>query len=407
MAFSIAQFLSRSDRARAFFSRQGFLFVVAVALFAILWGTNVRGPGAGFVTILLYTLVIGNLTTPMMNHLAPLWSRFRFPFDWIVFLIVLLLVASASVVLTVTIVAGVVDRAHFGAFFEQLWSSGKLIVIVILIVGTVRHLYEQTRGRLEGKNLELQRAVEMGNTRSQRQEQELDTAREIQEGLLPKKIPQVKGLEIAGAWQPARVVGGDYFDVLKFGERKIGVCIGDVVGKGISAALLMANLQASFRAFASEAVSPGTLVTKLNEVIFNNIAPDKFVTFCYCAIDTANNRVTYAAAGHCPPILFHKSGKAVSLKEGGTPLGIFPNRSYDDSGVQLERGDRLVLYTDGLTEAMDPDEQEFGERRLLELGSRTIALSAAEMLAAIKKEVVSFCNGNFHDDFTLVVIAVE
>jgi phosphoserine phosphatase RsbU/P len=407
MAFSIAQFLSRSDRARAFFSRQGLLFVVAVALFAILWGTNVRGPGAGFVPLLLYTLVIGNLTTPIMIYLAPLWSRFRFPFDWVVYLIVLLVAASASVMLTVTIIAGLVYRAQFGAFFAQLWSSGKLIVVVILIVGIVRHLYERARGRLEGKNLELQRAVEMGNTRSQQQEQELDKAREIQEGLLPKKISQVRGLEIAGAWQPARVVGGDYFDVLKFSERKIGVCIGDVVGKGISAALLMANLQASFRAFASEAVSPGTLVSKLNEVISNNIAADKFVTFCYCTIDTIDNRLSYATAGHCPPILFHKSGEAAPLKEGGAPLGIFPNRSFDDAGLRLERGDRLVLYTDGLTEAMDPDEQEFGERRLLELGSRTIALSAAEMLAAIKKEVVSFCNGNFHDDFTLVVVAVE
>jgi sigma-B regulation protein RsbU (phosphoserine phosphatase) len=100
----------------------------------------------------------------------------------------------------------------------------------------------------------------------------------------------------------------------KFSERKIGVCIGDVVGEGISAALLMANLQASFRAFASEAVSPGTLVGKLNEVISNNIAPDKFVSFCDCTIDTTENRRTYASAGHWLPILFHKSGEAVPLQ---------------------------------------------------------------------------------------------
>ena len=260
---------------------------------------------------------------------------------------------------------------------------------------------------LEGKNLELQRAVEIGNTRSKQQEQELAKAREIQEGLLPKKIPQIRGLEVAGAWQPASTVGGDYFDVLKFGERKIGVCIGDVVGKGISAALLMANLQASFRAFASEEVSPSTLVGKLNEVISNNIAPDKFVTFWYCTIDTNENRLTYASAGHWPPILFHKSGEGVPLREGGTPLGIFPDWNYKDGGFPLASGDRLVLYTDGLTEAMNSDEQEFGEGRLLELCSRNIALSASELLVAIRKEVVSFCNGNFQDDLTLVVIAVK
>ena len=121
--------------------------------------------------------------------------------------------------------------------------------------------------------------------------------------------------------------------------------------RGISAASLMASPQASFRAFASEAVSPGTLVGKLNEVISDNIAADKFITFCYCAIDTTDNRVTYASAGHCPPILFHKSGEAVPLKEGGTPLGIFPDRSTRMGGLSWNQGDRLLLYTDGLTEA--------------------------------------------------------
>jgi len=406
MTFSIAKLLSHSDGARTFFSRQGVLFVVAVALFAVLWVTNVRGPGTGFVPVLLYTLIIGNLTTPVMNHLAPFSSRLRFPLDWIAYMTLLFFTAVAVVSLTLTIVM-VLYGTSFDSFFAQLWGNGKLIVVVILIVGIVRHLHEESRVRLEGKNLELRRAVEFGNTRTQQQEQELDKAREIQEGLLPKEIPQVRGLEVAGTWQPARVVGGDYFDVLKFSESKIGVCIGDVVGKGISAALLMANLQASFRAFASEAVSPGILVGKLNEVLSNNIAPDKFVTFCYCLIDTTDNRFTYASAGHCPPILFHKSGEAVPLKEGGTPLGIFPDRKYEDAGLQIESGDRLVLYTDGLTEAMNSDEQEFGEQRLLNLGGRKIALGASELVAAVKKEVVSFCNGSFQDDFTLVVVAVK
>lgn len=119
---------------------------------------------------------------------------------------------------------------------------------------------------------------------------------------------------MAGTWQPASVVGGHYFDVLEIQRKKDWVCIGDVVGKGISAALLMANLQASFRAIASGAVSPGTLVGKLNEVFSINIAPDKFVSFCYCTIDTTENRQTYASAGHWLLILFHKSGEAVPLQ---------------------------------------------------------------------------------------------
>ena len=391
---------------RTFFSRQLLLVMVAAALFAILWVANVRGPGMGLVPILLYGLFIGNLTTPIMNRLAPLSSRLRFPWDWFAYLIFLFLTAVAIASLTVAIIMPVY-RIPIGSYFSVLWSAGRLVVVVVLVVGSIRHLHEESRVHLEGKNLELQRAVEIGNMRSRQQEQELAKAREIQEGLLPKKIPQVRGLEVAGAWQPASTVGGDYFDVLKFGERRIGVCIGDVVGKGISAALLMANLQASFRAFASEEVSPSTLVGKLNEVISNNIAPDKFVTFWYCTIDRNENRLTYASAGHWPPILFHKSGEGVPLREGGTPLGIFPDWNYEDWGFPLASGDRLVLYTDGLTEAMNSDEQEFGEGRLLELCSSNIALSASELLAAIRKEVVSFCNGNFQDDFTLVVVAVK
>jgi len=401
-----AKLLFRSSKVRAFFTSQIRLLLVGIAVFAILWATNVRGQGTGFVAIVLYSLFIGNFTTVIMNCLAPLSTRFRFPFDWAAFLIFLLLTAVSSVLLTVAI-AMAVYRAPFGSFFDQLWGPGKLVVILILIVGSVRHLYEETRGSLERKNLELQRTVDIGNTRSQQQEQELNKAREIQEGLLPKKIPQVRGLEVAGTWAPASIVGGDYFDVLKFNERRIGICIGDVAGKGISAALLMANLQASFRALASEAISPGTLMGKLNEVISSNIAPDKFITFCYCTIDTTDNRLTYASAGHWPPILFQRSGEAVPLKEGGAPLGIFPDRNYEDTGLRLDSGDRLVIYTDGLTEAMNSDGQEFGERRLVELGRRNIALSAAELLATIKKEVVSFCNGIFQDDFTLVVVAVK
>jgi phosphoserine phosphatase RsbU/P len=396
----------RSEGVRTFFSRQGILFVVAVALFAVLWAANVRSPGVGFVPVLLYTLVIGNFTAPIMIRLAPVYSRFHFPFDWIAFLTFLSLTSVVSVFFTVAVVISVY-RIPFDTFFKQVRDTGTFVFIIILIVGSVRHLYSETRDRLEGKNLELQRAVEMGITRSRQQEQELNKAREIQEGLLPKRIPQVRGLEVAGTWQPASVVGGDYFDVLKLSDNKIGVCIGDVVGKGISAALLMANLQASFRALVSEEVSPSALMGKLNEVISNNIAPDKFVTFCYCTIETTENRLTYASAGHWPPVLFHKSGEAVPLKDGGAPLGVFPERKYEDAELQLDPGDRLVLYTDGLTEAMNSDEQEFAERRLVDLCRREISLSAAELLATIKKEVVSFSSGSFRDDFTLVVVAVK
>jgi phosphoserine phosphatase RsbU/P len=391
-------------RVRIFLSNQGLYLVVAVALFAILRVTN--WPGADFGAILLYSLVAGNLVSLAMNRVAPWSSQFANPYDWVVYEACLFFVALASSAAAVFVTMAAY-RVPFEMFSSQFRGGGRLGVVVVVIVGTIVHNYNRTRATLEHTSRELRRTVELGKTQSQLQEQELDKAREIQERLLPKKIPQIRGLDVAGAWQPASVVSGDYFDVLKFGETKIGVCICDVVGKGISAALLMANLQATFRAFASEPASPGSVVTKLNEVICNNIAPDKFVTFCYCLIDATERSLTYASAGHWPPILLRRSGSPLSLKEGGPPLGLFPSHEYGNSVLPLEYGDQLILYTDGLTEALNSKGQEFGERNLTEIGIQNIRLSATQMLAMLKREVNRHCGGCFQDDLTLVVVAVK
>jgi serine phosphatase RsbU (regulator of sigma subunit) len=391
-------------RIRAFLSNQGLFLVVALALFAILRLTN--WSGADFGAILLYSLIAGNLVSPAMNRLAPWSSRFRSPYDWIAYESCLTLVAffSSAAAVAVTMAA---YRIPLSRFSSQFRGGGRLGVVVVLIVGTIVHLYHLTRAKLEHTSLELKRTLELGRTQSRKQEEDLDQAREIQERLLPKQIPQIRGLDIAGAWNPAAVVSGDYFDVLKFGDTKIGVCICDVVGKGISAALLMANLQASFRAFASEPVSPGTVVSKLNDVICNNIASDKFVTFCYCIIDVTKRTLTYASAGHWPPILIRRSGQTHSLKDGGPPLGLFPDHSYEDIELELESGDRLVLYTDGLTEARNSSGAEFGEHNVARIGNENLRLNAAEMLETLRSEVTTFCNGVFDDDFTLVIVTVR
>jgi phosphoserine phosphatase RsbU/P len=391
-------------RMRAFLSDQGLFLVVALALFAILRLTN--WSGADFGAILLYSLIAGNFVSPAMNRLAPWSSRFRSPYDWIAYESCLALVAFGSSAAAVAITMAAY-RIPLSRFSSQFRGGGRLGVVVVLIVGTIVHLYHLTRAKLEHTSLELKRTLELGRTQSRKQEEDLDQAREIQERLLPKKIPQIRGLDIAGAWNPAAVVSGDYFDVLKFGDTKIGVCICDVVGKGISAALLMANLQASFRAFASEPVSPGTVVSKLNDVICNNIASDKFVTFCYCIIDVTKSTLTYASAGHWPPILIRRSGQTHSLKDGGPPLGLFPDHSYEDIELQLESGDRLVLYTDGLTEARNSSGAEFGEHNVARIGNENLRLNAAEMLETLRGEVTTFCNGVFDDDFTLVIVTVR
>jgi phosphoserine phosphatase RsbU/P len=389
---------------RRILPRQQLFIVIAIALFAVLKITDWQG--AEFGPIVIYTFVIGNITWPAMNRLAPFSDRFRNPYNWIVFVPILFIVALASSTLALLVTLAVY-RAPLSMFRRLFWTGGRLGVLMVLIVGCIIHFYNLMRAMLERRNWELQRTVEDGKSQSVEQQQEMGKAREIQEGLLPKRIPQVRGLEIAGVWQPARAIGGDFYDVVKFSERKMGVCIGDVVGKGISAALLMANLQASFRAFTPEAISPGTLVGKMNGVLCNNIAGDKFVTFCYCTIDVAEGRLTYAGAGHWPPILLRRSGEAIVLRDGGPPLGIFPGGVYEDTILELGSGDQLVFYTDGLTEATNSEGHEFGEQGLIELGSQHLRLGAEQLLEKIVREVTRFCAGNFQDDLTMVVVSVK
>jgi len=404
MASPSAWYSWSSPTVRRILERQQLIVVIAITLFVLLKVTN--SEGAEFGPIVIYTFVSGNLVWPAMNRLAPFSDRFRSPYNWLVFVSILFLVALASSTLALLATLAVY-RAPLAAFREQFWTGGRLGVVVVLIVGCIIHFYNQTRAMLERRNRELQRTLEDGKTQSQEQEQEIGKAREIQEGLLPKRIPHVRGLEIAGVWQPARAIGGDFYDVVKFSDRTVGVCIGDVVGKGISAALLMANLQASFRAFTPDAISPGTLVGKMNGVLCNNIASDKFVTFCYCTIDVAAGKLTYAGAGHWPPILLRKSGEAIVLREGGPPLGIFPGGEYEDISVDLGSGDHVVFYTDGLTEATNSGGEEFGERRTVELGGRNVRLGADALLNQYVREVTQFCAGNFQDDLTMVVVSVK
>jgi sigma-B regulation protein RsbU (phosphoserine phosphatase) len=404
MASPSAWYSWSSPTVRRILERQQLIVVIAIALFALLKVTDWEG--AEFGPIVIYTFVSGNLVWPAMNRLAPFSDRFRSPYNWIVFVSILFLVALVSSTIALLVTLGVY-RAPLAVFREQFWTGGRLGVVVVLIVGCIIHFYNQTRAMLERRNRELQRTVEDGKSQSQAQEQELGKAREIQEGLLPKNIPQVRGLEIAGVWHPARTIGGDFYDVVKFSDRRVGVCIGDVVGKGISAALLMANLQASFRAFTSQAISPAGVVGKMNEVLCNNLARDKFVTFCYCTIDLHERRLTYAGAGHMPPILVRKSGAPIILREGGRPLGIFPDGEYEDISLDLQSGDQIVFYTDGLTEATNSGGEEFGETRTVELGGRNVRLGADALLNQYVREVTQFCAGNFQDDLTMVVVSVK
>jgi phosphoserine phosphatase RsbU/P len=212
--------------------------------------------------------------------------------------------------------------------------------------------------------------------------------------LLPSKLPQIPGAQIAGAWQPAREVGGDYFDVIQLDEKRIGICVGDVAGKGITAALLMANLQASFRAFATAEASPQVVCIELNKFLCANTAPGKFVTFFYAVFDGDVHTLTYENAGHSPGLLARSNGTTESLRAGGAVLGALPDWTYQDHAAQLQPGDKLLLSTDGITEAESAQLEEFGEERLLEI-ARARDGSALDIQRVIMQQVTTYWGGSF------------
>ncbi|MGH9670945.1 MAG: PP2C family protein-serine/threonine phosphatase, partial [Terriglobales bacterium] len=237
--------------------------------------------------------------------------------------------------------------------------------------------------------------------------QESEYARDIQQGLLPREIPQVPGFTIAGAWQPARTVGGDYYDVFPLSETELALIVADVSGKGMPAALLMSNLQATVKAYATVEPSPKDLCGKVNRAVCKSITIGKFITFFYAVLDPAGRRLTYTNAGHNAPLLARQDGACLRLDAGGAVLGVFPDGSYESACLDLRSGDRLVLFTDGITEAADSSGQELGEERLIALLRENVTASATELRDAIMQGVRQFCREDFADDATLLTVVVD
>jgi sigma-B regulation protein RsbU (phosphoserine phosphatase) len=242
--------------------------------------------------------------------------------------------------------------------------------------------------------------------RAQKHHRELDEARLIQRGLLPTAVPQVAGVQVAVSWQPANGVGGDCFDTLAF-DRALGVSIADIAGKGLPAALLMSNLQAAVRAFAQESVAPSSICGSVNRLLCRNMASGRFATFCYARVDTAAGRIAYANAGHNPPLLVRRSGEVERLTEGGTVLGVFPETTFDQSDLALEAGDRLVFFTDGITEARNLAGDEYGDDRLIAAALACRHEPADAVKDGVLADVTAFAGGQFDDDATLIVVSVE
>jgi len=327
------------------------------------------------------------------------WSdASRFPMDWIIYVgakLILTLIA-AGIGSLLTLLLGIVRS------WSNLYLANRAVVVVSVVAAFVIRLYGKARNRLEERNRQLQETVEADARTLRQHGEEAEHAREIQQALMPRELPEIHRCRLAAECIPSRVVGGDYYDAIRLSESRAAVVIGDVSGKGMPAALLMSNLQAIVRAFAPTGLAPHELCARANQLISANVAPGKYITFFYAVIDTADMRIEYCNAGHNPPVLHHRNGVTETLKEGGPVLGVLRDAAYSSSATDLAPGDCLILYTDGITEAVNAAGEEFGEDRLKALLDQRYA-GADEFRAQIVATVSQYSNGLFHDDVTALV----
>lgn len=385
-----------------FLRLQALCLGIVVASWLIFWAVN--QPVTSLRDLFIYVLIQVNLSALMLWPLKFLYQRKELPYYWPVHAISIFVV-TAVVVVTSALVIHRVNSWQM-PFLEFVRHSWKFPFVANLVFAFAYETYNVATCRLKRHNLELQQTINNEAAVRQGDAEELKQALEIQQGLLPKEIPQLAEFEISGAWEPAKVVGGDYYDVIRLSKNKLGICIADVAGKGISAALLMANVQAAVRAFASDLASPAQVCSSVNSVLCTNLASGKFVTLFYGVLDARRRTLEYTSAGHLRPILIDSNGSVDRLENGGALLGVFPDWKYEDSSVDLKPGDLLLLFTDGITEAMAPDGEEFGEDRLIAAATASPGQTIRDVQSQLLGQVKSFCNSQMSDDATLILIAV-
>lgn len=280
-----------------------------------------------------------------------------------------------------------VDAMRRGAsdFVQKPWENRDL---VMKLESQVRMAHEQRRAQRQ-------------------RELELQDAREIQDNLLPKSLPDVQGFEIAATTRPLRVVGGDYYSVMHIDDHRTSICIADVAGKGMPAALLMSSLQATLQSLSAQDLEPGEMCRRLNRILCSLTPIGKFISLFYGVLDSTDRRLTYCNAGHNAPLLIRGDGTSVELHADGAVLGQFPEWQYGQQQVELRGGDRLLLFTDGLVEAADARDEEFGEQNLIRCARENPELSAQEMLNLLMETASRHCGQAFQDDASLIVLKAQ
>lgn len=281
---------------------------------------------------------------------------------------------------------------------EAAWSRTDLQVL--------QAVARQTGLALEVSELAHSLAAEAAQR--ERVNREIEIAREVQERLFPQEMPSMPGASVAGHCRPAQGVGGDYYDVIRLEDGRLGLAIGDVSGKGISAALLMASLRASLRGIALDNPRDfANLMHKVNLLVFEASASNRYATFFFAAYDPQTRRLHCVNAGHNPPVIL-RGNEVIRLEADGPVVGLLPYAPYSEQSLTLEPGDLLILYTDGISEAMSHNDEEWGEDRMIACAGKLKDKSASEVLRSVFKDADAFTAGApQHDDMTLLVLRLN
>ena len=288
------------------------------------------------------------------------------------------------------------NRDEFGTLSRSLnHTSGQLA----RLYGELQSLTEELQRKVDEQVEELRREVQQ----RERIEQEMRVAHDIQLAFLPKQTPDLPGWQVATHYQPARAVGGDFYDFIDLPDRYQGIVVGDVSDKGVPAALVMCATRSMIRAASLRLNSPAQVLEQVNEVLYDDIPPNMFVTCLYAILDMASGRLHYSNAGHNLPYLRTKDG-VIELRATGMPLGLMPGMTYEDKTVDLAPGDSVLFHSDGLVEAHNPDRQMFGFPRLADLVEKHPG--GAQLIDGLLAEMRRFTGADWEqeDDVTLVTL---
>jgi predicted ester cyclase len=311
-------------------------------------------------------------------------------------------VAEGEKVTTRLVGSGTHDQKEYRGFAP---SGVRITVEAIIIHRVVEGKIVEERSQADFSPFWQQR-LEQERIELERVEQELLVARRIQQASLPKEVPELEGWEITPFYQPAREVGGDFYDFHLLSEGRLGMVVGDATGKGVPAALVMSITLGMLQlaALASDSSSPREVLEQVNETLVARIPPNMFVTCFYCILDPKSGRLLYANAGHNLPYVHHGGGDAEDLRARGMPLGIMPGMDYEEKEILLQAGEAAIFYSDGLVEAHDPKGEMFGFPRLRTLvAEHGDDRSLGEFLL---EELYSFVGKGWEqeDDITLLTL---